>query len=220
LVGKRERVFDWQGGALEIVRVVEGPDGMTMLWEPLEVVECVPLRHGLALPVGAAATVRTREGEPIAVIDVGVVGGRPACTGVSAVPGHELTMLLLRSIPIARLVRETAAAQVVRVTREDGEYYGERYPDAAEAGAFDLSRQQLQVDLTLKRRAPLDDDFLREVADEYRQAQAAGVPTGQSIRARWPTSEANARRWVARARERGFLGKAPAERRGGETTRQ
>ncbi len=62
----------------------------------------------------------------------------------------------------------------------------------------------------------MSDEFLREVADVYRDAHARKVSTQRAIQERWPTTDANARRWVARARERGFLGKAPAARSAGE----
>jgi hypothetical protein len=216
----RERVFDWQGGPLTIVRVLEGPGG-PLLWEPVGTVECVPLAHGLALPARLDPVRVSVRGEPVAEVEVGVVAGRPACVAVRALPGHELTTRLLRQLPgLGRIVRAVAAAETVRVVRADSELVGERYVDA-EGSGFDAPRREVvrETEALLERRArrSLDDEFLREVAEVYRDALARGASTQRAIRERWPTTEANARRWVARARQAGHLGPAPGRRRGGET---
>jgi hypothetical protein len=225
-----ERVYDWPGGQLQIVRVVYGPvdrSGHTELeWVEKvgEPVESLPLGHGLAIPAGLTLTLRS-EGEPIADVEIGVVAGRPACIAIRARDGHELTTKLLRQIRgLGRGIREVVARNALRVMRTtDGEVIGEHYLDTEEIVGLNVGIKELRAETdrltTPRRRTPLTDDFLREVADVYRTARAQGTSTQGAIQKRWPTSEANARRWVARARKAGFLGPAPADRQGGEQSK-
>ena len=198
----RERVFDWKGGPLKIFRVLEGPTG-PLHRELVEEVDCLALPHGLALPI-KPVPIKTREGEPVAELEIGVVGGRPACVAIRAVGDHELTTLLLRNLSgLGKFVREFVKSEAATVVRtEDGEIVGERLLD--------------ETGFTAPTHRALSEEFLRDVADVYRAALATGQSTQEAIRERWPTSEANARRWVARAREDGYLGAAPARRRAGE----
>ena len=215
-----ERVFDFRGGPLPLVRSA-GPPDHPLVWsdEDVEPKEYLPLAHGLALEANLEVPI-TSSGEPIATVEIGVVDGHPACTAIRALPGHQLTTRILRNLPgLGKLVKRQAAAATVRVVRIDGKLAAERYL-AAEDPFWDAGRQELLGDLdTLlqpRHRRSLDDDFLRAVAEVYREARAAGGSTQRAIQERLgPTSEANARRWVARARKAGFLGAAPG-RTGGE----
>ena len=146
----------------------------------------------------------------------------PSSAAIRAAQSDGLTTLLLRQLPgLGKLVREVVAANAVRVTRtEDGQVIGEYYVDASEFSGLDAVRQELiaetEAQLAPQRRRPLSDEFLADVADVYREALAAGSSTGRAIQERWPSTEANARRWISRARKAGFLGDAPGVRRAGE----
>lgn len=53
---------------------------------------------------------------------------------------------------------------------------------------------------------PPSDDLLRDVADTYEQALAAGIPVLQAIQSRHHVSRAGASKYIRRAREAGHLG--------------
>jgi len=61
-------------------------------------------------------------------------------------------------------------------------------------------------------RAPITADLLRRVADTYRAAQKAGLPTGRAIQENEHVANKTAERYVKLARERGFL--EPAKPKG------
>lgn len=220
---KRERVFDFPGGPLQIVNVGELASGHVYHCEKQDVVECLPLAHGMAIPAGIKLPLLDENEEPFAELKVGVLAGRPVCIGVQALAGHELTVLALRRFPIAKLVKWVVALEAVRVVRTDEGLVGEHYIDASSmedestgerfpTEGLDRGRQELLEDLTTGRRRTITPEFLQEVASVYRDARATGQSTQRAIQERWPTSEANARRWVALAREHELLGKAPPRR--------
>jgi len=215
-----EPIYDFPGGKLLIYPALDLAGQTRLMGQPSEERECLPLAHGLALPIGDDTNpiLHTREGEPVAVLEIGVVGGRAACVGIRALPGSELTTLLLRQLEaLQKLVSTVAAKRAVRVMRKDDNLIGVRYINAEEFTGMDEGRRVVEETVSGKPRA-LSDDFLREVAHVYRTALASRQSTERAICERWPTSPANARRWVALARKRGLLGKAPRERGAGETT--
>jgi hypothetical protein len=215
----KERVLDWQGGDLTIVGVIEGPTG-PFTSEPIEHGTYVPLGNsGFALPSPLIVPLTTREGEPVAELEIGVVDGRPACVAIRAQDGYELTTLLLRQLPgLRKIVQAAAAPRIVRVVRTDRGLVGERHVDAP---GFMDARQELRAEAEAmtqprRKRRVLDEDFLQQVAAIYREADAKGIPRHREIQKKWPTSSANARRWVSLARKEGHLGPAPEGRRPGE----
>lgn len=68
-----------------------------------------------------------------------------------------------------------------------------------------------------RRRNSVTDDHLREVADTYRRALAAGAPPTKEVAERMGASHSTAARWVKMARDKGFLG-ATSPGRSGELT--
>jgi hypothetical protein len=67
-----------------------------------------------------------------------------------------------------------------------------------------------------QRGKRLSDAHFKRVADIYRDASATGQAPTQAIADAFPTSRSNAGRWVMEARQRGFLGEAPAPGKAGE----
>jgi hypothetical protein len=59
-----------------------------------------------------------------------------------------------------------------------------------------------------RRRGPIRDDELRDVASVYRAAHADHRPPTQAVSARFGVSRSTAGRWIAEARRRGLLGDA------------
>jgi hypothetical protein len=101
---------------------------------------------------------------------------------------------------------------------EDDRPVGELYLEAGgNPVGVGLLREELDAELERRpRRQTLTEEFLREVAQVYRDALAQGVSTQTAIQRRWPTSAANARRWIAKARGERLLGPAPSPRVAGE----
>lgn len=159
------------------------------------------------------------EGQPghkleieIAVDDRGV----PRCRGLAIRAyddGPEVTGDLLRRLPIRRLVKEATgvAASVVALEVAPGGGGAHLYipspPERREIyGQFtDDARRP-------RRGSPITDQNLRGVAGLYRAALDNGDPPTQTIVDKMHVARSTASRWVAAARERGFLG--PATRGG------
>ena len=64
------------------------------------------------------------------------------------------------------------------------------------------------------RRNRLTEDLLSEVAAVYRQAIAERRPPKKAVQAAWHVSEATAGRYIMRARQRGYLGRTVAGKKG------
>jgi hypothetical protein len=225
----RERVYDFKGGPLQLVVAHRGPTGAVGYLRKGDPREFVPLSAGLALPAELTFEITMpNESEPFGEVELGVVDGKPAVVAIRAYPGRKLTILALRKLPaIGEIVRLATTDETVRVVRADGELVGEYgiVDPAPQPGDIRLELEADALALLSPRgkRRTIDDEFLRQVAAVYREAQAADQSTQRAIQERLgPTTEANARRWVARARQAGFLGAAPAPRQAGEkpTTRR
>jgi len=157
-----------------------------------------PLGGDLGLLLPCSAEILDQAGNPVADLWVGVVEGRVACVSITAKPGRELTGHLLRQVPISSLVKEIARNHIVHLR----ERFAVRFVADAE-----LPEK--------RRRRVLDDAFLRRVAEIYRAALAAGLPTQEEIeRQLGPVSGSTARRWVMQARLAGFLGPALGRKAG------
>lgn len=173
----------------------------------------------LGLLIPCRADILDSAGEPVGYMSIRVVNGHPACTLMAANPNQALTSSLLRQIPLASLVREAAAAQVVRVFKTGEGLVGARYVEGGPGFGDlleDLRKELAAVDERGRRRV-VDEAFLRMVANVYRSGLAIGVPPSKHVENMLgPTTPANARRWVAAARREGFLGPAPTVGRAGE----
>jgi hypothetical protein len=230
-VTSRERVFDFAGGPLLIVEVVNGPTPLApILWQPVEEVECLALGRGLAIPAKLVVPLYVA-GDPTAVAhaEIGVIDGKPACIALYAIAPHELTMQRLRQLKgIGRAIRDGANAEALQVARVDGVLVGERHRDVSAdytgpRGHLETAAQFAELTSTPRARRSVDDEFLRQVSDVYRDAVVRRTSTQRAIQERWRTSDANARRWVAAARARGretgdpsFLGEALGPLQAGE----
>ena len=80
------------------------------------------------------------------------------------------------------------------------------YEGSPELTAFDRAFASTKHEP--RRGVRLEDDFLRRVADEYRQALNRGENPTRAVSDHLHTARSNAGRWVAEARTRGFLGPA------------
>lgn len=167
------------------------------------------LRGKLALEYPCSVDLLDASGKAIAVLYIGVVSGRAACVSISALEGQELTGQVLRQAPISSLVREAARGSLVHLR----EGFAVRFAEGNSA-----LPSLNEIPSTYQRRV-LNDEFLVQVAEIYRNAVAMGVSTQHEIQAQLgPISDAAARRWVMMARRAGFLGDAPGPWKSGEAT--
>jgi hypothetical protein len=221
LLPGEERVTDWPGGELRVVfRQPEIIEGVPLAELPIEEIEWqrdtyVPFGGGFALPQ-PLKTELVQEA-PGLEFEIAVRDDQPRCVAIRSLKeGPPLTTTLLKSsaLPaIGRVVRETVTDAAVRLVRTvDGEVIGVQAhstPDlhtSFEDRSSDVADAVDEIQ-SAERRWRITDQLLSEVADEYRDAHARGVPTGRAIATRWMTTEQNARRWISRAREAGYLSK-------------
>jgi hypothetical protein len=121
---------------------------------------------------------------------------------------------LIRRIPLARVMRKavTAAARKLEPPGED---------EAVEAWVRELPaserlefyEQYSKRGRSPQRGSPITDENLRQVADLYRAALERGDPPTQTVADAMYVARSTAR-WVAKARERGFLGASMRGRAG------
>ena len=162
----------------------------------------VPLRGGYAVPRRFTAETDTL------ALDIEVDGdGTPHCRGVAvrALADEDVTSETLR-LPLARLTRQAVAGasryfaptepggdpifHLFRRGPRDAEFYNEYTQDARRP----------------RQGSPLSDDHLLRVAELYRAALKRGDPPTQTIADELHAARSTAARWVAKARERQFLG--------------
>lgn len=171
---------------------------------------------GLVLP--CRADILNARGQTVGYMQIRVLNGRPGCSVIVGA-SSPLTGALLRTLPIAQLVREAATASVVRVLMTEGRPFAAKYVEGGAGFGQLLSdlREELAHLEEKGRRRVIDDNFLKMVAHIYRTALRLGVPPAGHVQEMLgPTTPANARRWIASARAAGFLGPAPARGRAGE----
>lgn len=68
-----------------------------------------------------------------------------------------------------------------------------------------------------RKRNRITREHLEQVAEVYREADAAGAPPTRAVQARFSTTHSTAAKWVSQARKEGVLGPA-INSRGGEVT--
>lgn len=150
----------------------------------------LPLAGDLGLELPCNAEIVGDDGTTIAVVHIGVLDRRIACTGISAIEGQELTGQVLRRVPLSKLVREASKSKIVYI--RDG---------------FAVHLVGIQHDPLSPRRRVLDDQFLQSVSHVYRAALLTGNSPGMAVAHQLgPTTPENARRWIMLARKEGFLG--------------
>lgn len=203
-------IRDQDGGFQQIDSLTEVPETD---WQQVET-----FGPGLGLLVPCSADIVNEYEERVGLLNVRIINGRPACASIFAY-AHGLTSSFLRQLPIAKMVREATIPNTVRVLIHDKLLFGARYVEGGLGFGqlhADLRKELEAVDERARRRV-IDDDFLRTVADLYRRGLELGIAPAQSVEAHLgPTTPANARRWIAAARARGFLGPAPARGKAGE----
>lgn len=109
--------------------------------------------------------------------------------------GPAVTSEAIRSVPVARLVREAAPA-LLSIERTD---------HGSAAGVPNAAADRIAL---LRAAGPVD-ETLRLVAHAYRVGLATGATPTKAVEETFDVSRATAGRWIAQARARGFLG--PAE---------
>jgi hypothetical protein len=103
---------------------------------------------------------------------------------------------------------------------KSGEVVGVSF-DGEASESLGVGRDELDADLEdvlgARKKRTLDDDFLRKVAQIYREAHQSLLSTQAEIqRQLGPVSDATARRWVWLARKKGFLDPAIGPWKAGE----
>jgi hypothetical protein len=141
---------------------------------------------------------------PTVQIEIVLHDGRPEIDEikVSRRAGEpEITATALRDIPLKRIV-ESGVRQMELFARR---MWADTSPDSP--GPVGQESHPYWAPVTesveLRRRRTVTDELLREVARVY-ESDTTGAPT-KAVSDRFPTSHRNATRYVALARERGFL---------------
>lgn len=158
----------------------------------------------LGIEVDAHGTARCRELR----VQTYTARARELGTGTLGEDESTISGELLRTIPVARLVREAVTAAMNKV-RELPD--GRVVPLITDQGDRDEFYASFAGGMRQPRRgSPLSDDHLRRVADLYRAALERGDPPTQTIADEFPVplARSTAAKWVMKARERGFLGPA------------
>jgi Helix-turn-helix domain len=119
----------------------------------------------------------------------------------------------LVDVPIEQVDPEGKNRRLVPDERGHVRVYAPAFPDAME-GATETQAQLDSETLGPRRRSPPESDDLRRVAELYRRAVVSGAAPSHAIAAEFGITRETARKWVQRARERGFLGAALGRRPG------
>jgi hypothetical protein len=147
-------------------------------------------------------------------IAVAVIDGRPQCIALEC-HGQPLTPEALHRFPLGRMVEEAtlmSARPVDEIPRRKITWANIDEARRAQAEALKRFRSQR------RQGRRMTDDFLREVADVYRQHVATRKPS-KAVAEHFHYQPESARRVVREARLRGFLGPAHPGR-GGERTKK
>lgn len=241
MVTKPSRIREWKGGALRIfVRTYDRPglpEGRLVEQENPVWREYAPLGNGWAAPIELAPLQflpkpgwPSEDGLEGVVLKFAIRKGRVVCTEIGTIDhGPALTPALLRKAAssVTHWTRFCALLSLVRLFEHDeGMVAGEAamrsrslFPPEEETYSWE---QLINPDAPGEYRRtvgrpPLPDEFLRRVADLYREADQLGQPRRAYIAQHIPGySEAAINNWIRKARRREFLGKAPRDRVGGE----
>jgi hypothetical protein len=160
--------------------------------------------EGLYLLTRYAVEVDDPDSPVISEVHVEVIDGKPECVELRCRPrpgGVPVSSEALRSVPLRRYLREST-----RLYSERVEFHGDVEFHSSTGSGDELlliraAKQQPRHEMT--------DEFLGEVAAVYSESETK--PTAAVV-ARFHVSRPTASRWVALARERGFLPKLPPKR--------
>ena len=181
-----------------------------------------------ALPARFHATITPAEPTlPICRLDIAVEYGRPVCNGLRLerrAGGSPVTGTELRGVPVADYVRRAADELLRELVPTTDPAAPVMWPDpawgslpvnsepfdsdhaAVRVGGLTLTKEYRASSRAPRKRGPITDERLRQVADIYRAACfATGAPTN-AVRDQLGVPRATAGRWVSLARQRGFLG--------------
>lgn len=169
---------------------------------------------------------------PICHLRITIENGKPVCSGLRLERRDgPIDGTTLRQIPLAPYIREALAHAAFRFTRDQDlaeraheehggavgrprEIDGEpawvfREPDRSRWGdVFALRDIARSARRQPRRGIPISDGDLDEVAKIYKAALLAGEHPNLNVQEEMHLSRSTASRWIAKARERGFLGKA------------
>ncbi|MGI8631608.1 MAG: hypothetical protein ACR2NA_03555 [Solirubrobacterales bacterium] len=187
-------------------------------WQP------IGERWGLFLRVETVTPIDLPDLPCLVSLVIENLGAEPHCCELRAIarPGGEpVTGETLRRVPVADLVSRVVAAQPVWVRTDDPDTWQlldsasgiDQSRDRDEINAYVRARRRQEA----KGRRRITDGDLVLVAEVYRAALAKGDPPTSTVRSvlRLRTND-QAARWVSRARQEGFLGKAPRRGMKGE----
>lgn len=166
----------------------------------------VPAGGDFVLPRSYVATIESEEHAGFVLellVDVDNFA-RTSCRElrVRATGDEAVSAPLLRAVRLPVLLTIAAKAAMEKVTRDEAGALRQAPMTAADVDAF---VEQFRGARKARQGTPLTDDQLRNVAELYRAAAARGLPPVKTITKAEHVSRATASRWVAAARERGFL---------------
>ncbi len=159
----------------------------------------VPVAPGIAFPAEVTVTAEDCQGYDVVIVVV-PAAGRLVARSVEVRQrddGPPVTGEAIRAVPVAGLVRQ-ASGHVLSVdsTHPDGQ-------------AHQLSRRTIdKAGVERLRQAGPTDETLDWVAYIYRLALMLGTPPTGTVERDLELPRSTAGRWVAMARERGFLGQS------------
>jgi hypothetical protein len=135
-----------------------------------------------------------------------------ACT-ISLQSGRWIIDALLAEEPTSQKLREVPMARIEDAINAAGPAIHEWLEQAVDRRYLELAREVAATHAKrrrLKRPAKrrLDDVFFLDVSFAYRDAVYAGLPPAKTLAAESGTPQGTVNRWIATAREKGFLPKA------------
>jgi hypothetical protein len=172
----------------------------------------VRLRDGFGAPQRFVA-----EGNSLAIEIELDAEGIPQCRGLNLrdTDGVGITTKTLRRVALVRLMRE-AVAQAARLytpVEKDGKPVF-RIVSTPPSEAASFYEGYVKEARRPRQGSPVTDERLQAVADLYRKAIEEGQPPTREIADSMHVGRSTAARWVAKARERGYLGPAIQGRAG------
>lgn len=159
-----------------------------------------PFRLAPDLSVQVPAEVQGNVDDLHVSLTIDVVGGRLGCTRVEvrAPSGEVVTGTVLRSIPVASIVRTAAASLVWQTVSRHGDY---------------VTNAPYQPPADFDSSAGPTDEALRFVAAAYSLAYILGEPPAKAVERDLGLATSTAGRWIRLARERGHLDISAAQGR-------
>lgn len=214
---------------------VFGGAGIKSLWvgDPDPDAGYFRLAEDFAVPASFPVTVAPDDAAlPVCHILVAFEGRKPTCADLRLEQREQpIDGTMLRKVPLSTYLREAVAHAAFRFTRDraaaekareelGGQVGREREVDGEPAWVFrepdkSMSADVLEVRGVAKKSSrqprrgiPLTDDDLRDIAAMYREAVRVSRAPTEALAQRMGVSRPTMSRWIAKARERGFLGPA------------